>query len=55
LELYEEMTEIVNTTENTPKGKVKNLMEIIFENKSDMKEGVYLKLCNELKQIHDIL
>ena len=51
-EEYEQTQEIAN---ETPKEKVRNLMEIIFENKSDMKEGVYLKLCNELKEIHDIL
>lgn len=48
----DEMNEIIN---ETPKEKVKNLMELIFENKTDMKEGVFLKLCNELKQIHDVL
>jgi hypothetical protein len=51
-EVPEQTQEIVN---ETPKEKVRNLMELIFENKTDMKEGVFLKLCNELKQIHDVL
>ena len=48
----EQTQEIVN---ETPKEKVRNLMELIFEKKTDMKEGVFLKLCNELKAIHDVL
>ena len=51
-EPIEGMTEIIN---ETPREQVKNLMELIFENKTDMKEGVFLELCNKLKEIHDSL
>ena len=51
-EVSEQPYEIIN---ETPREQVKNLMELIFENKEDMKEGVFLELCNKLKEIHDIL
>ena len=54
-EQLQEMTEITTEIENTPKEKVKHLMDLIFVKKNDMKEGVFLEICNELKEIYNVL
>ena len=62
-EQLQEMTVIANGTangtangiENPAKDKVKDLIEVIYEKKTDMSDGVYLELCNRLKEIHNIL
>tara|TARA_Y100000287_G_C14220111_1_gene355774 strand:+ start:38 stop:1252 length:1215 start_codon:yes stop_codon:yes gene_type:complete len=41
--------------ELTTNEKLKNLMDYVFEKSEDLPNGIYLELCNRLKDIHDTL
>mgnify|MGYP001353753774 CR=1 FL=1 len=41
--------------ESLSKRKVKSLMEYLFDNGEKIPNGIYLELCNKLKEVHDIL
>jgi hypothetical protein len=41
--------------ELTTNEKLKNLMDYIFEKGEDLPNGIYLELCNRLKDIHETL
>ena len=41
--------------ESLSKRKIKSLMEYLFDNGEKIPEGIYLELCNKLKEVHEIL
>ena len=41
--------------ENLSKVKMRSIMDYLFTNKEKMNEGIYLELCNKLKEVHDVL
>lgn len=52
----EEIEEITTDVEvSLSKRKIKSLMEYLFDNGEKIPEGIYLELCNKLKDVHEIL
>lgn len=52
----EEREEITTDVEESlSKRKIKSLMEYLFDNGEKIPEGIYLELCNKLKEVHEIL
>ena len=52
----EEREEITTDIEESlSKRKIKSLMDYLFDNGEKIPEGIYLELCNKLKEVHEIL
>ena len=39
---------------NPVRGKIKTIMELLFENKEKIPEGLYLQLSNEMKEFYEL-
>ena len=51
----EELEETSEREESLSKRKIKSLMEYLFDNGEKIPNGIYLELCNKIKEVHDIL
>jgi len=51
---FEETTTDIEE-ESLSKEKVKSLMEYLFDNGDKIPEGIYLELCNKIREVHEIL
>ena len=46
----EEQAQVINPV----RGKMKTIMELLFENKEKIPEGLYLQLSNEMKELYEL-
>ena len=47
----EEQAQVINPV----RGKMKTIMELLFENKEKIPEGLYLQLSNEMKELYELV